>query len=876
MPISIHCGRSIVVGLACLGLMLPVASAAAATPKRVLVVHSFVNAAPPFTTHSIAFEQELAEKMGEPVDLDEVSLDVARYASLDMEEALVDLMRKRQTKWQPDLVVPIGSPAGMFVARHRDRIFPASTPVIYAGMDRRRLPEGALKQNATFVGEAFDVRGMVDDILEIAPETENIVVVIGASPLEQYWADAFRKEFQPYENRLRFTWVNDLSLGGIVEKTKNLPPRSFIFLILMMRDASGVTHNADEVLQQIHASANAPINSIFQHQLGLGIVGGRLYQAEAEGVAAARIAIRILRGEPASSFPPTIIGPLPPRYDARELEKWNIDETTLPKGSTILFRTPTFWQQHRALILGVVSVCAAQLLLIAALIANLMRRRRAERSLGQSEQRVTLATEAARLGVWELDPATDELWASDKTRELFEIGEKVALHRATICDHVHPEDRDVRETAIDQAIKTRGEYEVEYRIVLKSGAIRWVSGRGRWMADEGDRSGRLIGISMDVTERKEAQELFRLATEASPSGTLLVDDRGLIALVNAHIVELFGYERDEVLGRPIETLLGGKVAEEITADRANFLAILRDRVLEGTDRELCARRKDGSEFPIEVGLNPVRMPRGVLVLMTIVDISPRKRAEEEARRQREQIEALGRASLLGEMTASLAHELGQPLTAILASASAGVRFIDRGDAEPETLREIFDAVGSDGRRARDIIQNVRSTIKTGSSIHGRVDLNQVVETVALMLRPDAAAYACEVHTSLEEGLPLIQADPLQMQQVLINLVTNAFHASSGMPPARRKVEIATIRNGDASIRVTVRDYGVGISKELQERLFEQFYTTKKDGLGMGLPIVRSIVEAHGGVITARNAGVGACFQFELPIGEASDVELRTA
>ncbi|MEO8353497.1 MAG: hypothetical protein ABI680_17345, partial [Chthoniobacteraceae bacterium] len=138
-------------------LVLPALSAGAATPKRILIVHSFGNAAPPFTTHSIAFETELTEKMKESVDLDEVSLDVARYASLDMEEALVALLRARQAKWQPDLVVPVGSPAGVFVAQHRDRLFPASTPIVYTGMDKRRLPPGALEQNAAFVGESFDV-----------------------------------------------------------------------------------------------------------------------------------------------------------------------------------------------------------------------------------------------------------------------------------------------------------------------------------------------------------------------------------------------------------------------------------------------------------------------------------------------------------------------------------------------------------------------------------------------------------------------------------------------------------------------------------------------------------------------------------------------
>src|SRR6266446_2526893 len=137
-------------------VLLTAVCAAGSEPKRVLVVHSFGSVAPPFTTHSIAFETALTEGMGERVDLDEVSLDMARYADLDMQEALVEYMSKRHARWQPDLVVPIGSPAGVFVAQFRDRLFP-QTPIVYCGLDRRRLPPGALENNATFVGENFNL-----------------------------------------------------------------------------------------------------------------------------------------------------------------------------------------------------------------------------------------------------------------------------------------------------------------------------------------------------------------------------------------------------------------------------------------------------------------------------------------------------------------------------------------------------------------------------------------------------------------------------------------------------------------------------------------------------------------------------------------------
>ena len=240
--------------------------------------------------------------------------------------------------------------------------------------------------------------------------------------------------------------------------------------------------------------------------------------------------------------------------------------------------------------------------------------------------------------------------------------------------------------------------------------------------------------------------------------------------------------------------------------------------------------------------------------------------EDDVRRHREQINLLSRVSLLGEMTASLAHELNQPLSAIISNANAGMQYIERGKDDPATLRDILGDVESDAHRAHDIIRNVRNTIKKGDPARRRIDLNELVTKIAHAFRLDAVAYSCEVETSLAGDLPLIEGDPTQIQQVLVNLVSNAFDAMRQTPPGERKIEISTAGNGDGQVRLSVRDHGAGISSEVRERLFDQFFTTKEHGLGMGLAIVRSIVEAHGGKIDAENvADGGAHFYFTLPI-----------
>lgn len=968
---------------------------ASATPaKRVLVVHSFGTVAPPFTIHSTAFETELVEKMGQRVDLDEVSLDMARYADPHLQEALVEYLQKRQAEWQPDLVVPIGSPAGAFVAQYRQRLFPR-VPILYCGMDRRRLPSDALETNAAFVGEDFDLPGFVDDILRVAPTTRNIAIMIGASPVEKYWAQSFRDAFEPFAGRVNFIWLNDLSFDQMLDRTSKLPPNSWIFLILLLRDASGVSHNADEALQRMHAVANAPISSIFLHQLGLGIVGGRLYQAEREGVESARLAKRILDGEAPSSFPPVIVGPLAPRYDWRELRRWNINEKLLPPGSTILFRQPTIWERYRTWIIGGFSICILQGLLIAGLLVNLARRRRAEYSLEESEKRfqttadaspvmmwmtgedklctyvnkawleftgrslerdlgegwsesihpddlaktlqiygsafdaresfvmqyrlkrndgeyrcitdqgiprhgprgnfrgyvgacvditdslekdralreiedrVALAAEVAHLAVWELDMVTYDLWISDKGRELFGFESDGPISYVAFQDRVHPEDRTRRASTIKQAIETQGGYALEYRFLLPDGSVRWIGGRGRCVSDKDGRLSRLVGVSMDTTELKQAQQLFQLATEASPSGVALADAAGRIVLVNAHVEELFGYDRDELIGKSIEILVRERFALYAPANREEFFAELQGGAM-GGGRELLAVRKDGSEFPVEIGLNPIQTPQGFLILASIVDISARKLAEEEAQRRREEIDLLSRVSLLGEMTASIAHEVNQPLSGIISNAGAGERFIDRGNVNLEQLRDILVDIGADGRRAYNVMQNIRNTVKRGGAIRERLSINQVVTHVAHLIQPDATAHSCRLKISLADELPSVNGDPIQIQQVLVNLIGNAFDAMKETALENRNVEVSTKRNGDQTIVLRVRDHGIGIDEEVRSRIFEQFFTTKVDGLGMGLAIVRSIIHAHEGSIVAENAdGGGACFSVTLPVSNGA-------
>ena len=483
----------------------------------------------------------------------------------------------------------------------------------------------------------------------------------------------------------------------------------------------------------------------------------------------------------------------------------------------------------------------------------------------EAQELFRLAAEGAHLGIWSWDEVKNQLVWDDATRRMFDVPANAEITLDTFYNSLHPDDLERVTRSWRQAFELQQPYQIEFRAKTRDGAFRWVHARGRGYYDKDGKPLRMIGLVFDITEQKRAQDLFRLATEASPSGIVLVDRQGRIILVNAHIEELFGYTRDELIGKPVELLIPERFTSQHPKYRLDFGAAPETRAM-GAGRDLFARRKDGSEFPVEIGLNPIQTAQGLVILANVVDISARLEAEEEARRRREQVELLGRTSLLGEIGASLAHELTQPLAAIMNNASAAMEYIKQGRLSAKQLQEILTDVMGDGSRALKIVRDVRNAIKKGTAIRGLINLNDVAKSVAHMLHPDAAANFCKVEMSLAPDLPAIEGDPTQIQQVLINLVSNAFDAMGETPASRRIVQITTNSNGDGTISVAVRDHGCGIAETARERLFEHFFTTKKEGLGMGLAIVRSIVKAHGGTIAAENApGGGARFHFRLPI-----------
>lgn len=255
-----------------------------------------------------------------------------------------------------------------------------------------------------------------------------------------------------------------------------------------------------------------------------------------------------------------------------------------------------------------------------------------------------------------------------------------------------------------------------------------------------------------------------------------------------------------------------------------------------------------------------------------IDVTAQVKADLQLRLQREEMARMSRVSSMGELTASLAHELNQPLTAIASNAAAGRRLLAQGPPETKLFEELLADVAADARRAGDIIRGIHHFVRKSEGIRRPVNLNEIVLEVLRLLHSDLLGRGTAVETQLAPNLPSVEANPVHLQQVLLNLLMNSLEAMQSTLAAKRRVVISTKREANSSVLVSVRDYGSGLPKEDLDKVFTQFYSTKPNGMGMGLTIVRSIVEAHGGKLSAENTGEGARFFFRLPVTRESETQ----
>jgi PAS domain S-box-containing protein len=733
--------RSLIIGIVALVLNGSSVNAQGA-PRRVLLLYPYDDTVPITVRGGRGVRNRLLDRTASKIDIASEFLDLGRFPTDADELRLAHYLAEKYAGRPPEIIMPLHSEALRFALKYRSIIAP-NVPVVFCCVTPQIATSADRPKDVTGIYTLFDVGKTIALARQLQPATRNLVVISGSSPFDQRYLAAMRSEIEPYEKILNTEYWIGVPYASLLERASHLPRETIIIFVTDYDVSTGRTLFSYQIAEALAKAASAPVYGPSDTYFGGGIVGGYMDSFESMGARAADMVLEVLAGRS-----PTAIEPQPSQdrkfqVDARQLLRWKLSEKNLPKDSVVSFKPPTMWEEHRNLVLAAILVILLQAIMIAALLAQILARRRAETSLRESEER----------------------W-----RSVFEM---------------------------------------------------------------------------------------------STVGVALADRNFRFQATNAAFQKMFGRTDEELRGLTPLDLSTGEDSES--------LKLLYGRVREGKQQSYETvrqyKRKDGA--PIWVHAYVSRMQgnesKPPLFLATTIDITDRKRAEAASRDALSNLARVARLTAMGEMTASIAHEINQPLGAIVTSGSAGLRWLGNATPDLEEARASFRRIVNDGNRASQVVSGIRAMLKKGSGAKEALDINDLVREVLMFARGEIENQKIVVRTELDENLPEILVDRIQLQQVVLNLVMNGIDAMATLSDRARVLKLRSGQNGSSGVTLTVEDAGTGIDKAIGDRIFEAFFSTKAHGMGMGLSICRSITVAHGGKLSVSPGRPhGSVFQLELP------------
>jgi PAS domain S-box-containing protein len=390
-----------------------------------------------------------------------------------------------------------------------------------------------------------------------------------------------------------------------------------------------------------------------------------------------------------------------------------------------------------------------------------------------------------------------------------------------------------------------------------------------------DRDGRIYAtahITTDVTARKKAEEQLRLAEDrarlvldSSLDAVVTIDTSDAITGWSKSAEDTFGWSCQEAVGRRVaDTIIPGQYRDAHLRGFKHFLAtgegpILNKRI------EITALHRDGHEFPVELTVTAIRLEPTWHFTAFVRDLTEKRRVEEALREARDELTRVTRLTAMGQLSASIAHEINQPLMAIAANSDTCLHWLTRDEPDLVKARAAAQRLAKDARRASEIIARIRALMNKTPVERVLLDINEAIRDVLKLTQGELRKHRITTLADLHESVPLINGDRVQLQQVILNLVLNSIESMTLVGGRPRTLSIRSRVLDDGMVEVSFHDTGVGFDSAAIDRLFDAFFTTKRNGTGMGLAICRSIIEAHDGEISAApGAPFGAVFQFSLP------------
>ncbi|MDA9500410.1 PAS domain-containing sensor histidine kinase [Bradyrhizobium sp. CCBAU 11357] len=503
---------------------------------------------------------------------------------------------------------------------------------------------------------------------------------------------------------------------------------------------------------------------------------------------------------------------------------------------------------------------------------NITERKKAENALRQSEAYLAQAQELSHTGSFGWKAATREITWSKETYRIFECEEGTKPAIPFMLQRIHPEDRLAVQQTTGQAAREGKDYDHEYRLVMPDGSIKYVRAVARATRDSNGRV-EFVGSVTDITATKEAERRLRDSEQRFRDYAETASDWFWETGPDHRVTQISEHSDTNTVPAGLIGLTRWDIAPDAALEpekwRQHRAAL--DAHVPFRDLVYRSRDRDGRPIYVRTSGKPFFDADGAFlgyrgVCSDVTAAIRANQAEDALRKAQAELAHVTRVTTLGELTASIAHEINQPLAAVIANADACLAWLQRSPPDIKAARRSVEWIIEDGRRAGDVIRHVRALAKSSDIEMVPLDANAVVREAVALVQREMASHTVSVRMELSSALPRIFGDRIQLQQVLINLIMNGIEAMADVHDRPRELAIRSQASGDGAMQMSVSDRGVGISEQAMDRLFTPFFTTKSSGMGMGLSICRSIIEAHGGRLSAMpNQERGATFQITLPL-----------
>ncbi|MGQ0681138.1 sensor protein FixL [Bradyrhizobium sp.] len=486
------------------------------------------------------------------------------------------------------------------------------------------------------------------------------------------------------------------------------------------------------------------------------------------------------------------------------------------------------------------------------------------------DQRFRLGIEQSGVGIWDLDLLTQEVTWSENAGKLFGTSGAHTAGYEAFLELLDPLDRERIRRAIAHAVDSGARLDIAFSIVTRPAGRHWIRLRAGVVRAEDGQPRHLSGLALDIDEQKQVEEALRTREthlrsilETIPDAMIVIDSRGIMEFFSNAAERQFGYTAGEAIGQNVSILMPEPDSTHHDAYLERY-RVTGDRRIIGIGRIVTGKRKDGTTFPMHLSVGETRSGGETFFTGFVRDLTEQQQTQHRLQELQSELVHISRLSAMGEMASALAHELNQPLAAI-SNYMRGSRRLLAASTDPnrDKIESAMDRAAEQAMRAGQIIRRLRDFVARGESEKRVESIAKMIEESGALGLTGAREQGVSLQFELDRKHDLVLVDRVQIQQVLVNLFRNALEAMAASP--RRRLVATTRPVADEMIEIAVADSGTGFADGVESNLFQTFFTTKETGMGVGLSISRSIIEAHGGKMWAENnPSGGATFRFTLP------------